>query len=104
MKDTEFNPMKDYEDYKCEMLLSDKLRDAEYIVIYICTNNGHAWVDYKIETYREILDYYEREDLPLFGLYEYDIPVGEELLLDDGVEMKLDEEWGKHPMTIIRIK
>ena len=105
MKDTEFNPMKDYEEYKCEMLLSDKLRNAEYIVIYICVNNGYAWVDYEIKTFKDIVDYYEEQEIDCYTwINEYDIEVGEELLLDDGLKMDLKEEWGKHPMTIIRIK
>ena len=105
MKDIEFNPMKDYEEYKCEMLLSDKLRNAEYIVIYICNNNGYSWIDYKIMSFKDIVDYYEEQEIDCYlWINEYDIEVGEELLLDDGLKMDLKEEWGKHPMTIIRIK
>ena len=82
-----------------------KLEDAEYIIIYICVNNGYAWVDYKIKSFKDIVDYYEEQEIDYYlWINEYDIPVGEELLLDDGLEMKLDEEWGKHPMTIIRIR
>ena len=82
-----------------------KLEDAEYIIIYICTNNGYSWVDYKIMTFKDIIDYYEEQEIDCYTwINEYDIETGEELLLDDGLEMNLKEEWGKHPMTIIRIR
>lgn len=82
-----------------------KLEDAEYIIIYICMNNGYSWVDYKIMSFKDIIDYYEEQDIDCYTwINEYDIEVGEEILLDDSLEMNLKEEWGKHPMTIIRIK
>lgn len=80
------------------------LKDAKYIVVYICTELGHVWVETETMTLKEILACDSESEITEEMINDFNIKIGEELIIDDEFQVDTKEKNGYHPMEIIRIK